>query len=382
MDNLYYVEKIIDKLEKSGYKAYIVGGAVRDMVLGVPPHDYDIATSASPQEVAEVFDKVINTGEKYGTVTVIIDDFKCEVTRFRTESDYQDSRHPLYIMPAESIEEDLSRRDFTINAMAYNKNRGIVDPFGGYDDLKEGVIRAVGNPKKRFLEDALRILRAYRFASRLEFRIEPVTLDAIHSASNQLQNISIERIAAELLQILSGKDPAVLIDLIKCGGLDFLSLKADSLKILHRCENNILIRFVAFAMVCGRKSADLAKELCLSNQFCKDCDFVESVVREDKLSPVTIKRHLRNSSFDLMRVALSARKDILDTDISVDLKAVDLIEQNGEPYTIAHLDVSGDDIAKLGFSGKEIGDKLELLLENVLVCPENNRKEILLDLAK
>ncbi len=382
MDDLYYVEKIIDKLEKSGYKAYIVGGAVRDMVLGVPPHDYDVATSASPQEVADVFDKVINTGEKYGTVTVIIDDFKCEVTRFRTESDYQDSRHPLYIMPAQSIEEDLSRRDFTINAMAYNKNRGIVDPFGGYDDLREGVIRAVGNPKKRFLEDALRILRAYRFASKLEFRIEPVTLEAIHSASNQLQNISIERIATELLQILSGKDPAVLIDLIKCGGLDFLSLKAENLKGLHRCENNILIRFVAFAMLCGRNSRELAKELCLSNQFCKDCDFVEKVVREDKLTPVIMKRYLRNSSFELMRVALSAKRDILDTDITVDLNALDLIEQKGEPYSVAQLDISGDDVANLGFAGKEIGDKLEILLENVLVHPENNRKEILIELIK
>lgn len=380
MDNSYYAEKIIETLEDHGYKAFIVGGAVRDMILGNTPNDYDIATSASPQEVADIFDHVVDTGARYGTVTVIMDDFKCEVTRFRTESDYQDSRHPLYIMPAESIEEDLSRRDFTINAMAYNKNTGIVDPCGGYDDLHDGVIRAVGNPKKRFLEDALRILRAYRFASKMGFRIDDMTLDAIHSAANQLQNISTERIAGELLQTLSGEEPSVLVDLIKCGGLDFLSLKADNLKLLDRCENNIIVRFVAFAMICSRRSEELARELCLSNQFCSDCGFCERVVREEELTPVIIKRYLRDSSFELMRVALCARRDILDTDITADLNTLEAIRHNNEPYEIRQLDISGNDIAGMGFSGREIGEKLNALLENVLLYPENNKREKLLEL--
>ncbi len=171
---------VINRLTQNGYKAYIVGGCVRDILLDKTPHDFDITTNAKPNEIISLFEKTVPTGIKHGTVTVILRDEPIEVTTFRTDRDYTDNRRPDNVTFVDDLKEDLARRDFTVNALAYNKTEGLKDFFGGQDDLQNKILRAVGNPEKRFREDALRILRLFRFASTLGFSIEEQTLnDAI-----------------------------------------------------------------------------------------------------------------------------------------------------------------------------------------------------------
>ncbi len=202
------MEKLaLDMLSGRGFSAYVVGGGVRDRLMGKMPLDTDITTSARPEQVKHVFCdyKVIETGIKHGTVTVIIDNTPLEITTFRTDGEYKDNRHPENVNFACCIEDDLSRRDFTINAIAYNESDGLVDLFGGSHDIKSKIIKCVGNPKKRFTEDALRIMRAVRFAATLDFEIEPDTATAMRECSHLLKNISEERIFAELKKLLCGK---------------------------------------------------------------------------------------------------------------------------------------------------------------------------------
>ena len=203
------IEYVIEKLSESGHKAYIVGGCVRDAVMGREPKDYDVTTDARPEETADIFsgDKVIDTGSKHGTMTVIHDGVHVEVTTFRKDADYSDGRHPDSVFFSDSIEEDLARRDFTINAMAYNDVEGLIDPFGGRDDIEKKVIRTVGVPEDRFNEDSLRMLRALRFASTLGFDIEERTKASIlEKKSDIAERVSAERIQKELEGILIGDD--------------------------------------------------------------------------------------------------------------------------------------------------------------------------------
>ena len=200
------VEKIIKALSDAGYEAYAVGGCVRDALLGIDPNDWDIATSAKPGEVKEVFSsfELIGVGEKHGTIGVLMDGVVYEITTYRVDGDYSDNRHPENVSFAQSIEEDLSRRDFTVNAMAYNNEKGLVDFFNGQADLKYKALRCVGNPDTRFNEDALRILRGLRFASVYNFGIESKTAASIIKNRLLLNNISEERIAAEFNKLLCG----------------------------------------------------------------------------------------------------------------------------------------------------------------------------------
>lgn len=198
---------VLERLDVRGYDAYVVGGCVRDSLMGRQPKDWDICTQASPQEVLAVFRRfhVIKTGLQHGTVTVMVNRMPVEVTTYRTDGNYSDNRHPDSVTFVSHVEEDLSRRDFTINAMAYHPRRGLVDAFGGQEDLSAGVIRCVGDPDTRFQEDGLRILRALRFASRYRFSMERETSYAIHRGRHLLENISAERIFAELKCILLGE---------------------------------------------------------------------------------------------------------------------------------------------------------------------------------
>lgn len=200
------VKTVISALEKNGFEAYIVGGCVRDSIIKKTPPDWDITTSALPNEVLTVFKdfKTIQTGLKHGTVTVIIDSMLLEITTFRVDGDYLDNRRPEKVKFCTTLKEDLSRRDFTMNAIAYNNHFGLVDPFGGKNDIESKMIRCVGNADLRFSEDALRILRALRFSSVLGFELEKLTSDSVHKNAHLLQNISKERIASELLKILCG----------------------------------------------------------------------------------------------------------------------------------------------------------------------------------
>ena len=202
-----YAAYIIQELEKYGFEAYVVGGCVRDSLLGITPKDWDVCTNATPQEVLRVFRKrpVIKTGLKHGTVTVMVDHEPVEVTTFRIDGEYTDNRHPDSVVFVSRVEEDLSRRDFTINAMAYTPTRGLVDAFGGQEDLATGRIRCVGEPDERFNEDGLRIMRALRFAARFDFGIENETAFSIRRNRHLLENVSVERIYKELKGILIGK---------------------------------------------------------------------------------------------------------------------------------------------------------------------------------
>lgn len=204
------VRQVIDTLESAGHEAWVVGGCVRDALLGHVPQDYDITTSAKPQEVQELFEKTIPTGIKHGTVTVMINHQPLEVTTYRVEEDYKDHRHPEQVRFVSNIDEDLARRDFTINAMAWHPQRGLRDPFGGQKDLEAGIIRAVGDPYLRFEEDALRMFRAWRFAGRFGFDLDPETEKAIEHCTPYARGLSAERVRAETEKIM--KDSPRILD--------------------------------------------------------------------------------------------------------------------------------------------------------------------------
>lgn len=201
------VRYIINTITKAGYEAFAVGGCIRDSILGQIPDDWDITTSASPHQVKRLFAWTLDTGIKHGTVTVMLDKEGFEVTTYRIDGDYEDGRHPKEVTFTSSLIEDLKRRDFTVNAMAYNDQTGLVDAFEGIKDLNAGIIRCVGSPRERFSEDALRILRAVRFSARLGYEIEPQTLDAIRELAPNLIHVSAERIQAELTRLVVSPHP-------------------------------------------------------------------------------------------------------------------------------------------------------------------------------
>ena len=208
------VAELLDTLHRAGYAAYVVGGCVRDSLLGLTPHDWDLCTSALPQQVMKLFgaQRCIPTGLQHGTVTVKQSGALYEITTFRTEGTYTDGRHPDEVHFVPDVRKDLARRDLTINAMAYNEKEGLVDPFGGQADLQSGIVRAVGVPRQRFTEDALRILRLYRFAARFGFAIDPPTAQAAQELCAHLDCVSVERIEEELVKLLSAPAPAAYLD--------------------------------------------------------------------------------------------------------------------------------------------------------------------------
>lgn len=215
MELPFQIIEVLERLENAGFAAFVVGGCVRDFLMGMTPHDFDITTSALPKETEGVFAdcRVIETGIKHGTVTVLYKGMSTEITTFRTDGNYSDGRHPDSVSFSRNIEDDLSRRDFTMNGIAYSPKRGFVDPFGGQADIKSGIIRSIGDPDKRFSEDELRVLRALRFSAVLGFSIEEKTCQAVHQRKNKLRKVSSERIFAELSRLLCGKDvKRVLLD--------------------------------------------------------------------------------------------------------------------------------------------------------------------------
>ncbi len=231
------VNDIIDELMRHGYEAYAVGGCVRDMILGREPGDWDITTSATPYEVKRIFRRTVDTGIAHGTVTVLMDKEHYEVTTYRLDGEYEDNRHPKQVEFTSSLAEDLKRRDFTINAMAYNEKVGVIDLFGGMEDLEKGLIRCVGSAKERFDEDALRILRAVRFSAQLGFAIEEETLEAIRDKAENLKNISAERIRVELTKLLVSDHPDRLRLLFELGITEVVLPEFDAM--MKTEQNNI-----------------------------------------------------------------------------------------------------------------------------------------------
>lgn len=377
------INSVLKALNSAGFDAFLVGGCVRDMLMGIPPHDFDITTNALPTEVEALFEKTISTGIKHGTVTIISDSAPVEVTTFRTESGYTDSRRPDKVEFVSDIKYDLSRRDFTVNAMAYNEYDGLIDLFGGKADLENKLLKAVGDPEVRFCEDALRILRLYRFSSVLGFKIEKNTeLGAIKFAQ-KLKNVSAERIFTEISKAVCGDNPEALAPFINSGGLKFLGIDfCKDLNLLKGLTKKSELRLFAFlyltrcdikAVLDSLKASNYEKKYCLALM-----ELSEGKMPESKAEIKEILRNFGENEFlDYLEFSKVVLKNPTDT-----LKALfDEIIKNAEPYLISHLKVDGNDLKALGFSGKEIKITLDRLIFEASKNPPINKKESLIKLV-
>lgn len=362
------IKFVLDTLTQNGYEAYIVGGCVRDSLLGITPSDYDVTTSAKPEEIIKLFEKTVPTGIKHGTVTVITEKEPVEVTTFRTEGEYKDSRHPRNVEFVTDLREDLSRRDFTVNALAYNETVGLVDLFGGLSDLENKILRAVGDSDKRFKEDSLRILRLFRFASQLGFYPEENTLNSALKLQKGLENISKERIFSEIVKTVNGKNPKAILPLINSGGLKFLGItETPDFTTIDDPD----LRLFVFLNTSSENTIEVLKTLKVPN---RQIDFANKLLKLQSIK-INTKEDIKNALFltdyNAVNLFLQLQED------EDKLKLLAEIIKNKEPYLISHLAIRGEDLKELGFKGKEIGEILERLRLTVVCSPEKNRKEIL-----
>lgn len=431
--------KIIHTLQNHGHSAYVVGGCVRDSILGRIPHDWDICTSAMPSEMLEIFKdkKVIETGLQHGTITVVVDGEPYEVTTYRIDGVYSDNRRPDSVTFTDNLVEDLRRRDFTINAMAYNDTEGLIDPFNGLEDIKWQKIQCVGSAKDRFSEDALRILRAIRFASQLEFTIMPSTDWEIHQQYKNLENISIERINSEFCKIASSDSFCVQLLLYK----DVFSLFIPELKdmidfpqnnpyhdydvfghTIHAVEHckseDLTVRLSVFFHDFGKPhsyqdgedgirhfkghgkvSAEITDNIMKRLRFDNETrnNVVELVYYHDATFEVGkkyVKRWLNKIGEEQLRRLLEVRKaDILGQKPNYEQSRIDKVDniekileevlQEDECFSLKDLAVNGKNLMDIGYkSGRQLGATLQGLLDCVIGEEVNNNKEELLELAK
>lgn len=365
------VLKVINQIENAGGEAYIVGGCVRDILLSHCPQDFDVATSLPPERIIEIFPKTIATGLKHGTVTVVMDQEMIEVTTYRTDGKYNDSRHPEKVFFVSNLSEDLSRRDFTVNAIAYNPKSGIVDKFNGIDDLNNGILRAVGNPSKRFSEDALRIMRLFRFACQLDFAIEENTLSTALNLSNNLNSISRERIATELFKALMSEHPERISPLIKTNALSFCGIGSDTVsKEISNLPLDRDIRFYKFIMDLKGEHITVCKELKTDKNLQRFCADVSEILLNPPKNISECKKTLQKYSKKATYSALVLSGG--------DAEMISYIEESNEPYRISDLAVTGEDLKEIGICGKAIGKALEKLALFIIDNPDCNTKEELI----
>ncbi len=431
------VEKIINTLEASGHEAYAVGGCVRDCILGKTPHDWDITTSAQPTDVKALFKKTFDTGIEHGTVTVLMGKTGYEVTTYRIDGKYEDGRHPSEVIFTASLEEDLKRRDFTINAMAYNPDKGLVDLFDGMADLKKGIIRAVGNPIERFTEDALRMLRALRFAAQLGFDIEPATYEAIKTLAPTLDKISAERIQVELVKLVTSANPGRIRDVYATGLTAIFMPEFDEMMITDQCtkhhkytvgehticameeiEPDKILRLTMLLHDVGKPAckttdengqdhfkghpeagADMAKAILRRLKFDNDTiSAVVNLVRNHDDRPAVTPRNVR-------RLAIRVGEDNMDALLAVkradtlaqsdyqreeklqyieDIRATFLqIQADNNCLKIKDLKINGKDLIAMGLpQSNKIGLILKTLFDEVVEEPEKNDRDYLLKRAR
>ena len=427
------VKRIIETLSKAGFEAYAVGGCVRDCLLGKQPNDWDITTSALPKEVKSLFRRTIDTGIAHGTVTVMMNHTGYEVTTYRIDGEYEDGRHPKQVSFTRSLREDLRRRDFTINAMAYNEQDGLVDLFEGQQDLQNGVIRCVGEAEERFGEDALRMLRAVRFAAQLGFSLDPATASAIRELAPTLSKVSAERIQTELVKTLVSGHPERIRDAYEYGLTAVFLPEFD--RMMDTKQNNInhiysvgehtiqsmyniradkVLRLTMLFHDIGKPlckttdedgmdhfhghpelSANLAKECLRRLKF--DNETIERVYRLCKCHDYRIepeRKYLRRAMrklgadlfpdfFEVQRADVLAQSDYKRTEKldQITHNEADFREIQGksECVSLHDLAVNGSDLIGLGIRpGKQIGELLNLMLDEVVENPENNDKYYLL----
>ena len=432
------VAALLNILEQAGYEAFAVGGCIRDSLLGRAPNDWDICTSARPEEMKACFSdfRVIDTGLKHGTLTVLAGGEAFEITTYRIDGDYSDGRHPDQVSFTSHIEEDLARRDFPINAMAYNPSSGLVDPFGGASDLSRRLLRCVGKPEKRFQEDGLRILRAVRFASQLEFNIDAETADALFSCLPLLDRISAERIRAEVEKLLCGPGamevltdyreimariiPEIrpMFDLDQQNPYHIYTVWDHTLHAVSHVKNTPVLKLCAFfhdigkpgMMTIGedgrghfyrheRLSAELADQILSRLKYDNHTrETVVEVVRfHDTVfrpSPRQARKLLNKLGEERLRLLIELEyadvksQNPVYTDQRVDgisafSQIVDEVLAAEQCFSLKHLAVKGNDLLEMDFSqGPEIGRILELLLEQVLEGELPNEKDTLLQFVK
>ena len=428
---------IIEKLEEAGFEAYAVGGCVRDSLLGRTPGDWDLTTSAKPEEVKSIFKKTVDTGIVHGTVTVMMNKTGYEVTTYRIDGEYEDDRHPKEVSFTADLKKDLERRDFTINAMAWHPTRGLVDLFGGTEDLERKVIRAVGDPMERFNEDALRILRAFRFGAQLGFTVDPATADAARELRQHLSSISKERIESELNKLLLSDHPEQFRRLYECGITEVIMPEFDrmmetgqnspyhtynvgdhTLAVMKAIPAERCLRWAALMHDMGKpeskttdengidhfyghrfRSEEIADRIMKDLKMDRDTiDHVKRIVRwhdhRVSLDPKSVRRAYAKIGADLIPDVLT----IMEADakgknparIPEFLKYVsDLreicaqVEAAGSCVSLKQLEVRGNDLIAAGIApGPEMGEILNQLLSEVLDDPEKNKKEYLLRRAK
>ena len=426
------VEKTLSILHKAGYEGYIVGGCVRDMILGKIPTDYDITTSALPIEIIKFFSdfKIIETGIKHGTVTVIVDGMPIEVTTFRIDGKYSDNRHPDSVSFSNKLLDDLSRRDFTINALCFSKEAGIIDPFGGLSDIKNKQIKCVGNPDLRFSEDALRIMRALRFASCLGFEIEKNTSDSIKKNKLLLKNVASERLSAELIKLLSGKPKDILLNFTEVFGVfmpELMLMKnfphnnphhmydvfTHTVLSVENIENDPVLRLCMLLHDIGKPvtytedfkeighfKGHNAEGVKIDGEILNRLKFDNKTKRRIKtlilyhdcnihLDNVEIKKWLKKigkeNFSDLLKVKIADTKAKSPEHLNEIKEIYNIYKEyqnilnSNQCFSLKSLAVNGNDSKNLGYSGSQIGDKLEYILDLVIENRLKNNKNDIID---
>ena len=400
-----HVAFIIGKLYENGYEAFAVGGCVRDAIMGRTPHDWDITTSARPEEVKAIFNKTIDTGIKHGTVTVMLKGVGYEVTTYRIDGEYEDGRHPSEVLFTKNLSEDLKRRDFTINAMAYNDKAGVIDLFGGVDDLEKKTIRCVGNATERFTEDALRILRAVRFSAQLDFSIDENTYNAIYQLSDMLAFISRERIQEEMTKLITSPKPDKIMDIYKLalGKYVFADTMLANAKeeTLYRKVSDIMldlppVHYLRYAgLLTFESNADkVLRALKFDNKTIKNvAKLVNSKNYPLTTNAVAIRKAIVAIGENIFKdYYLEYIKSLIKNQVRVDitleqvdeiLEIYDHIISSKQCISMADMAIHGKELKALGLpDGKLIGDILSTLFERVLEMPDINTTETLVEMAK
>lgn len=384
------VEYIIDELNLHGWEAYAVGGCVRDTLLGRTPGDWDITTSAKPEQVKELFRKTIDTGIQHGTVTVLLNREGYEVTTYRIDGEYEDGRHPKQVEYTNNLLEDLKRRDFTINAMAYSRKNGIVDAFGGIKDLEHKIIRCVGTPADRFTEDALRILRALRFSAQLDFEIEEDTKKAVTALAHNLVHVSKERIQTELTKLLVSGHPEKIYLVFEMGVSPWISetfsvISGEEVDLSSGLPAAKHMRWAAFMRNhSAEEAAAVLKELKMDNEtIIRVSTLVEwgsKILPRDKPGIRKVMSQLPKALYeDLLTFKMYYAKEEELAGLHRIQELSEEIRKDGDCLSLKELAVNGGDLIRAGVRpGKDMGDMLHSFLELVLVEPEKNTKEYLL----
>lgn len=397
------VTDIIDTLEKAGFEAYIVGGCVRDYLLGDTPKDWDITTSALPEETKSLFPHTYDTGIAHGTITIVKDKTNYEVTTYRIDGSYSDFRRPDDVTYTKKIEEDLSRRDFTMNAIAYNEKKGFQDPYNGIEDINAKIIKGVGNPDKRFNEDALRMLRAVRFSARLNFKIEEKTYRSIIKNAPLIKNISVERIRDEVTKLLLSPNPEKITELKNTGLLkeilpeinEYIYDGCKIVKILKTLkENKISDASVFYSCVLynltDKEACSIMRNLKFDTKTVKEAS---ALVKYSKTRTETEKYEIRKT---LYKTGKELYKKIIETKKAIffnskeELLALSAAENllseiicNNDCYSLKTLKINGNILKNIGITnGREIGETLNSCLEMVFQNPEKNREDDLINFVK